>query len=197
MRQVVVFNNITLDGVIQAPGRVDEDQRGGFQYGGWGEPFGAMQSPEAGESMSGFGALLLGRRTYEGLYAYWPKQTNNPFTEVLNKMPKYVVSTTLQEPLPWSNSLLLKGDLSEAVNALKQEEGSNLVVMGSGKLIQSLMKHNLVDKYVLLIHPLVLGSGQRLFADDGTQASLKLISAKATSNGVIVATHVPAEGATE
>src|SRR5215510_11667663 len=106
MRKVVVFNNLTLDGVIQAPGRPEEDRRGGFQHGGWAAPYGAMQSREAGEVLPGFGALLLGRRSYEVLYDYWPKQTNNPFTELLNNMPKYVVSTSLKEPLPWVNSML-------------------------------------------------------------------------------------------
>src|SRR6478672_806718 len=132
MSKVVVFNNLTLDGVMQAPGRREEDQRGGFQLGGWAAPYGAMQTSEAGESMSGFGALLLGRRTYEILYDYWPNQTNNPFTEILNNIPKYVASTTLKEPLPWSNSTLLKGSLPEAVTALKAQQGDDLVVMGSG-----------------------------------------------------------------
>ena len=193
MGKVVVFNNLTLDGVMQAPGRREEDQRGGFQQGGWAAPYGAMQSSEAGETMTSFGSLLVGRRTYEILYDYWPKQTNNPFTDVLNNMTKYVASTTLKEPLPWSNSILLKGSLPEAVAALKAQQGDDLVVMGSGELIQSLMKHNLIDRYVLLIHPLVLGSGRRLFADDGTSARLQLVSAKATPNGVVVATYQPSE----
>jgi dihydrofolate reductase len=192
MRKVVVFNNLTLDGVIQAPGRREEDQRGKFQHGGWAAPYGAMQSSEAGESVPGFGALLLGRRTYEVLYDYWPKQPNNPFTEVLNNLPKYVASTTLKEPLPWTNSTLLKGSLPEAVSALKaQQSDDDLVVMGSGDLIQSLMMHNLVDRYVLLIHPIVLGMGRRLFPDNGTPAKLQLISAKSAPNGVVVATYQP------
>ena len=193
MRKVVVFNNLTLDGVIQAPGRREEDERGGFQQGGWAAPYGAMQSKEAGESMSSFGSLLLGRRTYEDFYDYWPKQTNNPFTDILNKIQKYVASTTLKEPLPWSNSSLLKGDILEAVTTLKAQEGEDLVVMGSGVFIQTLMKHNLIDRYILLVHPLVLGSGRRLFIDDGASAKLQFISAKATSNGVIVANYQPAE----
>jgi dihydrofolate reductase len=193
MRKVVVFNNLTLDGVIQAPGRPEEDRRGGFQHGGWAAPYGAMQSSEAGEVLPGFGALLLGRRTYEVLYDYWPKQTNNPFTEILNKLPKYVASTTLKEPLPWVNSTLLKGDVAQAVAALKAQQGEDLVVMGSSELIQTLIKHNLIDLYVLLIHPLVLGSGRRLFSDRGASATLQLVSAKATPNGVVVATYQPAE----
>lgn len=159
MSNVIVFTNLTLDGVMQAPGRPDEDRRGGFAHGGWAAPYGAMQSREAGESVSNFGALLLGRRTYEDFYAFWPKQTDSPFTEMLNKMPKYVASTTLREPLEWMNTTLLKGNVAEAVAALKAKPGADIVVMGSGELVQSLMPHNLIDRYVLLIHPLVLGKG--------------------------------------
>lgn len=113
MSRVVVFMNLTLDGVMQAPGRADEDPRGGFRHGGWATPYAAMSSSEAGESVPNFGALLLGRRTYEGLYDYWPKQVGNPMTEMLNNMQKNVVSTTLQEPLPWVNSTLLKATCRE------------------------------------------------------------------------------------
>jgi dihydrofolate reductase len=192
MRNVIVFTNLTLDGVIQSPGRPDEDPRGGFQHGGWGVPFNAMQSSEAGESISSFGALLLGRRTYEDFYAFWPKQGDNPFTERLNNMPKYVASTTLHEPLPWINSTLLQGDIAAAVTALKAQPGDDIVVMGSGVLVQSLMQHNLVDRYVLLVHPLVLGSGRRLFVEGGVAARLHLISAQATPTGVVVMTYEPA-----
>ena len=193
MRKLVVFINLSLDGVMQGPGRPDEDRRGGFERGGWGAPYGAMQSSEAGESLLGFGGLLLGRRTYEDFYGFWPNQTNNPFTEVLNNLPKFVASTTLQEPLAWQNSTLLKGDTGKAVAALKEQPGDALVVMGSGNLIQTLMKHNLVDRYVLLVHPLVLGSGLRLFPDGGIPANFQLVSAKPTSTGVVVATYEPAE----
>jgi dihydrofolate reductase len=190
MSKVVVFNNVTLDGVLQGPGRPDEDRRGGFEHGGWAAPYAAMTS--AGESTPNFGALLVGRWTYEDLYAYWPKQSNNPFTEALNNMQKYVASTTLKEPLPWSNSTLLKSEVSEAVAGLKAKQGKDIVVMGSGELIQTLMRHNLIDRYVLLIHPLVLGSGRRLFTDGGVSATFRLIGAKATPNGVVVATYEPA-----
>lgn len=192
MRKVIVFTNLTLDGVMQAPALPDEDLRGDFRHGGWAAPYAAMQSSEAGESLPGFGALLLGRRTYENMYGYWPKQTNNPFTEILNNMQKYVASRTLREPLPWIKSTLLKGDVPQAVTALKAQQGGDLVMMGSGELIQTLMKHNLVDRYLLLIHPLVLGSGRRLFSDDGALAALQLVSAKATPAGVVVATYQPA-----
>ncbi len=192
MSQVVVFTNLSLDGVMQAPARRDEDLRGGFQHGGWGAPYNAMTA--AGESTPSFGALLLGRRTYEDLYAVWPKRTDNPFTPVLNRIPKYVASTTLVEPLPWSNSILLKGDVPAAVAELKAQPGPDMVVMGSSKLVQTLMKHHLVDRYVLLIHPLVLGSGRRLFPEGGAFAALHLVRAQATTNGVVVAAYEPADG---
>ncbi|HLZ63635.1 MAG TPA: dihydrofolate reductase family protein [Ktedonosporobacter sp.] len=189
MNKVVVFTNLTLDGVMQAPGRPDEDRRGGFEHGGWAAPYAAMSS--TGRSMDGTGALLLGRRTYEDFYAFWPKQTNSPFTAILNNMQKYVASTTLSEPLPWSNSTLLKGDAAEAVARLKEGSGQDLLVMGSGELVQSLMRDNLVDEYILLIHPLVLGSGRRLFPDGGTFATLQLVDTKTTNTGVVIATYQP------
>jgi dihydrofolate reductase len=194
MSKIVVFMNLTLDGVMQAPGRTDEDPREGFQYGGWAEPYAAMSSSEAGEGVPNFGALLLGRRTYEGLYDYWPKQIGNPMTEMLNNMQKYIASTTLREPLPWVNSTLLKGAVPKAVAKLKkqQDENLDLVIMGSGELIQTLMKHNLIDRYVLLIHPLVLGSGRHLFADNNQFSKLQLVSAKATPTGVVAAIYQPA-----
>src|SRR5205809_1131013 len=191
MSKVVVFMNLTLDGVMQAPGRPDEDRRGGFEHGGWAMPYATMEAAEA--SMAYSGALLLGRRTYEDFYTVWPNRTDNPFTAVLNNTQKYVASTTLSEPLPWSNSTLLKGDAAEAVARHKEEGGKDLVVLGSGELVQSLMRRNLVDAYVLLIHPLVLGSGRRLFPDGGAVAALRLVDTKTTTTGVVIATYQPAE----
>lgn len=191
MRKIVVFNNLTLDGVMQGPAGTDEDMRDGFTQGGWAAPFGAMQSKEAGESITSFGALLFGRRTYDSFYAHWPNQTDSPFSEILNNLPKYVVSSTLKEPLPWMNSTLLKGDLPTAIRAIKAEEGGDIIIFGSGILIQSLMKHNLIDRYLLLIHPIILGSGRQMFPNGGTPATLRLVSAKATENGVVVATYEP------
>jgi dihydrofolate reductase len=137
--------------------------------------------------------LLFGRRTYEDFYAVWPKRTDNPFTEVLNNAQKYVASTTLEEPLLWSNSTLLKGDAAAAVATLKNQPGKDLVVLGSGELVQSLMRRNLVDEYVLSIHPLVLGSGRRLFLDGSPFAALRLVETKTTTTGVVIATYQPAE----
>src|SRR2546421_2722966 len=189
MSKVVVFMNLTLDGVMQAPARPDEDRRGGFEHGGWAMPYATMEAAE--ESKAYNGSLLLGRRTYEDFCTVWPNRTDNPFTAVLNNTQKYVASTTLSEPLPWINSTLLKGDAAEAVATLKEEPGKDLVVLGSGELVQSLMRRNLVDEYVLLIHPLVLGSGRRLFAD-GDAFALRLVGAKTTTNGVVIATYQPA-----
>jgi dihydrofolate reductase len=194
-RKIYVLVNLTLDGVIQGPAGPDENPRGGFQNGGWAAPYGAMQSKEARESMPQTGALLFGRWTYENFYGFWPKQTNNPFTEMLNNMQKYVVSQTLEDPLPWVNSTLLRGEAAETVAHLKTQPGPDLLVMGSGFLIRSLMKHNLIDLYVLLFHPLVLGSGRRLFSESGEGAALQLIDAKKTPNGVVVASYQPAKAA--
>src|SRR2546426_3345737 len=187
MSKVVVFRNRTPDGVMQAPGRPDEDRRDGFEHGGWATPYATMEAAEV--SMANTGALLLGRRTYEDFYTVWPNRTDNPFTAVLNNTQKYVASTTLEEPLSWINSTLLKGDAAEAVARLKEEPGKDLVVLGSGELVQSLMRRNLVDAYVLLIHPLVLGSGRRLFPDGGAVAALRLVDTKTTTTRVVIATY--------
>ena len=189
MGNLFVFTNLTLDGVMQSPGRPDEDTRGVFAHGGWATPFAAMQ--HSGDALANLGALLFGRWTYESFYAFFPKQADNPFTAFLTATPKYVVSTTLAEPLPWDNSTLLKGDAMASVSRLKEELDKDLVVFGSGVLVQSLMRANLVDKYVLLIHPLVLGSGRRLFPDGGAYASLTLHDTKTTDNGVVIATYRP------
>ena len=193
MRRVVVINNVTLDGVMQAPGRPDEDTRGGFEHGGWAvmpnsDP---VIGSAMGERMAQSGGLLLGRRTYEDLLTYWNTQ-DSPFKEALNDAPKYVASRTLREPLPWPNSTLLEGDAADAVAVLKQEPGNDLQIMGSGELVQSLMTRDLIDEYMLLVHPLVLGSGRRLFADGGAVASLRLVDdASTTSTGVVIATYQP------
>ena len=193
MSRLVVVNNVTLDGVMQAPGRADEDTRDGFIHGGWGAPYGdEVMGRVMGERMARPGALVLGRRTYEDFASYWPKQTDNPFTPVLNERVKYVASTTLKEPLPWSNSKLLPGDATQAVAGLKAQGDEDLAVLGSGELVRSLMRHDLVDEYLLSIHPLVLGSGRRLFGDDASMAALRLVDSTTTTTGVIIATYQPA-----
>jgi dihydrofolate reductase len=193
MSKIIVFNSLTLDGVMQAPARPDEDVRGNFPFGGWATPY---SDPEMGraaaESGATAGGLLLGRRTYEDFYQIWPNRTDNPYTEVLNNSQKYVVSRTLKEPLPWINSTLLKGDIPEAVSALKAQQVKDLVILGSGELIQTLMQHRLIDQYVLLFHPLILGTGRRLFQEGDTYSRLQLVDSKTTSTGVVIATYQPA-----
>jgi dihydrofolate reductase len=194
MSKVVVVENLTLDGVMQAPGRPDEDERGGFAHGGWALPYSdAVAASFMAERMDETRALVLGRRTYEDFAGYWPKQTDNPYTEVLDNATKYVASATLREPLRWRNSNLLEGDAAEAVAQLKQEPGGNLVVLGSGNLTRSLMRRGLVDDFVLLLHPLVLGQGRRLFPDDGQRAALRLVDSVQTSTGVVIATYATEE----
>jgi dihydrofolate reductase len=190
MRRVVAFEHLSLDGVMQAPGRADEDRRGGFEHGGWATLWDPVIASVAEESMASRPALLFGRRTYDDFYGFWPQQTDNPFTEVLNNSQKHVASRTLEEPLPWRNSSLLAGEAAEAVAALKEQPGSDLVVLGGGEFVQTLMRNGLVDEYVLLIHPLVLGSGRRLFPDTCARAALRLVDAKATPTGVVIATYL-------
>ena len=195
MRKVVVLNNLTLDGVMQGPGRPDEDTRDGFTYGGWSTTYNdAVKGQAMGEGMSRGADLLFGRRTYEDFFDVWPKRTNNPFTPVLNAARKYVASRTLKEPLPWENSTLLEGDAADAVARLKQEDGLDLLVMGSGVLAESLRRRGLVDDYILMIHPLVLGTGRRLFAN-GAMSSLTLVKSVPTTTGVIIATYHATDGA--
>jgi dihydrofolate reductase len=191
MSRVVVINHLTLDGVMQAPGRREEDTRGGFEHGGWAGPsVDEVVNAAMGARMPRSGGLLLGRRSYEDMLGYWNTQ-DSPFKDILNSAPKYVASRTLREPLPWPNSTLLSGDVAEAVAQLRQQPGKDLNVMGSRELIQTLMRHGLIDEYLLLIYPLVLGSGRRLFADGGPPASLRLIDSTASTTGVLIATYQP------
>lgn len=190
MARLVLFQSVTLDGVMQAPGRPDEDPRGGFPYGGWAAPYADQEMGKAaGESMATTGGILLGRRTYEDFFSIWPNQKDNPFTEVLNNTQKFVASTTLSEPLPWMNSTLLKGDVSQAVADLKTQLDKDLILLGSGELVQTLMKHNLIDLYILLIHPLILGTGSRLFREGASLSKLQPTDSRMTSTGVLIATY--------
>jgi dihydrofolate reductase len=194
MRRIVVVESITLDGVMQAPGAPDEDTRDGFAHGGWALPYNdEVMGREMAKGM-GTTELLFGRLTYERFYAHWPNQPEpNPFTQVLNATQKYVVSTTLSEPLPWVNSTLLAGDAATSVAKLKEQPGKDLAVLGSGELVRSLLRHDLIDEYTLLIHPLVLGTGRRLFADHGSAATLRLAGSVTTTTGVVVATYHPVD----
>ena len=190
MRKIVVNMNLSLDGVMQAPGRLDEDTRGGFQHGGWAAPyFDPFMAEHAAAGIAQAPALLFGRRTYEDFYAVWPDQSDNMFTQVLNNARKYVASTTLTEPLLWENTTLLRGDVPQAVARLKDTLDRDIAILGSGALVRSLMQHNLVDEYVLSIHPLVLGSGQRLFTKGSPLAALELVDSKTSTTGVVIATY--------
>jgi dihydrofolate reductase len=196
MSNVVAIEHVTLDGVMQAPGRADEDTRGGFVHGGWGQAnTDEVMGRVMGERMTREGSLLLGRRTYEDFYGFWPHQTDNPYTEVLNNTEKYVASNTLREPLPWQNSKLLSGDAAAAVAELKQQPGGDLGVLGSGELLRSLMRRNLVDELVLMIHPLVLGTGRRLFDESDEFSTLRLVDNVTTTTGVLIATYQTTETA--
>jgi dihydrofolate reductase len=190
MSKLVAVENVSLDGVMQAPGRPDEDTRGGFDRGGWAaqalekDPE-AVQASMAGQDQAG--AMLFGRRTYDDVVGHWLSTPEpNPFTEILEKTPKYVASRTLTEPLPHPNSTLLKGDAIEEVSALKQRADKNLVVLGSGVLVRDLAAAGLIDEYVLTTIPVVLGSGTRLFGD--TYIPLQVINSVTTSSGIVVAT---------
>jgi len=189
MSRIVVINNITLDGIMQAPGRPDEDTRDGFQHGGWAVPYNDQVSGQfMGRHMVGTRAILLGRRTYTDFAGFWPKQGDNPFTNVLTATPKYVASRTLDPEQDWANTIVLGGDAVPAISDLRSEDGGDIVIMGSGDLARSLARSNLIDEYLLLIHPLALGSGRRLFAEE---ARLSLVESLSTTTGVVIATYRP------
>ena len=195
MGKVIVMNHLTLDGVMQGPGRADEDTRDGFERGGWAVP----HSDEAivtkmGERMGGDRAFLFRRRTYEDLLASWNAK-GGPFKDALNNARKYVASSNPAARLQWPNSTLLHGDVPAAVADLKQRSGTKLVIMGSGVLIGSLMAANLIDEYLLMIHPLVLGTGRRLFPG-GVHVSLRLTDSVTTATGVLIAAYEPATDST-
>jgi dihydrofolate reductase len=192
MAKVIVMNGLSLDGVMQSPGRPDEDPRGGFEHGGWAAQYGdetmvATLGERLGELTGGRHAWLFGRRTYEDLLSHWNAQ-GGPFRGPLNDIQKYVASSNPDTKLDWPNSTLLHGDVPGAVGELKRGVESDLVIMGSGVLIRALMAAGLVDAYLLTIAPLVLGSGRRMF-DDGVHTPLRLMSSTTTAKGVIVATY--------
>ena len=190
MRKIVAFENLTLDGVMQGPGHPDEDRRGGFEHGGWANAYADEEGMKAAAAgMAQTDAILLGRVTYAQFATVWPNQPDNPFGAFLNATRKYVASRTLKEPLPWANSVLLAGDAADAVARLREEPGKNITILGSGELVRSLLKRELIDDLVLQIHPLILGGGRRLFEGDGTLARFSLADQRTTSTGVVVATY--------
>ena len=194
MRKLIVSEFLTLDGVMQAPGSPDEDRSGGFNHGGWQMPyFDEIFAKAIIEGLTEAGGFVLGRKTYEIFAAYWPTAPAEvqAFAGPLNNLPKFVASKTMREPLAWNNSTLIAGDVAKEVAKLKRQSGNDLRVIGSGELVQTLMKHDLIDEYVLMVHPLVLGSGKRLFREGGSSANLKLIDIKTTGKGVVIVTYQP------
>jgi len=196
MRKLVVEEFLTLDGVMQAPGGPDEDRSGGFEHGGWQMSyFDDIFAESVTQSFSDVGGFVLGRKTWEIFAAYWPNAPEEEIAvaEPLNNLPKYVASKTLSEPLSWNNSHLIKGDIAEGVRKLKDESGKDLHVIGSGDFVQTLIKADLIDEFRLMIHPLVLGSGRKLFREGLPRRPLKLVDSKPTSSGVLIATYQPAD----
>jgi dihydrofolate reductase len=185
MRKVIVSEFISLDGVIEAPG--GEDSLGAL--GGWTIPYWNEQAAKFKlDEIFGAGALLLGRKTYQGFAAAWPSRTDEEgFADRMNNLPKYIVSTTLKE-VAWNNSRLIKENITEAISGLKEQPGQDILVFGSGDLIHTLMQHDLIDEYRLLVYPVVLGRGKRLF-QSGIHLRLKLIESTAFSTGVMMVTY--------
>ncbi len=196
MRRVIVHAWMTLDGVSQAPGAPEEDTSGGFAHGGWHLPyFDDTSRGWVAGSYAAAGGFLFGRRTFESLAGYWPNasQEEQAIAEPLNTRPKYVASATLTEPLAWQPSTVLKGDVAEAVPALKRQDGGDLLVVGSTMLVQALIGHGLVDELQVMLDPLLVGGGKRIFPDDGGRRPLRLLDSQATSTGAILATYAPAQ----
>jgi dihydrofolate reductase len=195
MDKVIVHTWMTLDGVAQAPGAPEEDTSGGFQHGGWHLPYFDDTSRKwVADSYTAAGGFLFGRRTFQSLAGYWPhaSEEEQVIAEPLNTRPKYVASTTLTEPLAWQHSTLLQGEVAEAVASLKQQDGGDLLVVGSTKLVQTLLAHGLVDELQLMLDPLVVGGGKGIFPADGMLRPLRLVDSKVTSTGAILATYAPA-----
>ena len=197
MRRVIVNEFMSLDGVAQAPGGEEEDTSGGFQYGGWHLGYLDERAQQwVLQAILEAGGFLLGRRTYEIFASYWPNASDEEqvIAEPLNTKPKYVASTTLAEPLAWQNSTLLQGHVADAVAAVRQEDGGGDVhVIGSTQLVETLIEHRLVDELRVMIDPLLLGGGKRIFRDDGVRRPLRLVAGEVTTAGAILATYAPAE----
>jgi len=196
MRKVIVNEFVSLDGVAQAPGGEEEDTSGGFAHGGWSMQY--MDEPAMTTvlgSINEAGAFLLGRRTYELFASYWPNapEEEQVIAEPINTKPKHVASRTLENPLQWQNSAVLDGDVADAVAALKQEQGGDIHVIGSLDLLRTLLERDLVDEFRLMVDPVSLGGGKRLFPEDGTMRPLRLVDSQVTTTGAILATYARAE----
>ncbi|HEY7280359.1 MAG TPA: dihydrofolate reductase family protein [Actinomycetota bacterium] len=195
MARVVVSEFLSVDGVMQAPGGRDEDRSGGFEHGGW-------QFDRSDEEMGQFvmgglqeaGGFLLGRRTFDIFAAYWPNQPeDDPIAAIMNARPKYVASRTLRNPLEWNNAVVLGSDLAAEVGRLRSEPGGDVLVIGSGDLGQTLGREGLVDTYQLMVYPVLLGSGKRLFRDDLGKRPLRLSGSRTMPGGMVVLQYEPAE----
>jgi dihydrofolate reductase len=192
MRKLIVSTFLTLDGVMQGPGGPGEDDSGGFAHGGWSVNYWDEKMGEVmGAAMSAPFDLVLGRTTYDIFAAFWPDAPEEAGGKPLNDATKYVASRS-QPTLDWSNSVLIEGDAAEGITALKQDDGPELQVHGSGNLIQTLLRHNLVDQYRLWVFPLVIGSGKRLFSDGTIPSGLKLVESTVSTTGVVIGTYEPA-----
>jgi dihydrofolate reductase len=193
MRKVIVNEFLTLDGIAQAPGGPDEDTSSGFEHGGWHIEYGQAEDG-VDKLIAEAGGFLLGRWTYELFAGYWPSAPEEVqgFAVHMNTKPKHVASRTLTDPLEWQNSSVLSGPLPEAIAALKEQDGGDLLVIGSTVLVHSLLQHGLVDELRLMIDPVLVGGGKRLFPDDGDLRSLRLVDQEVTTRGTIIATYRPA-----
>jgi dihydrofolate reductase len=191
MRELIAVEHVTLDGVVQAPGHPDEDRRGGFEHGGWHAAYVDEEFARiAGQRIAATDAYLFGRWTYEKMARFWADVPEGDiFGDTLNRTTKHVVSSTLDEPLTWRNSSLLQGEAPQAVKELKAQPGGTICLLGSGQLLRTLLEHGLVDRLLLTIDPIVLGSGTRLFEAGHGPCALELEETLGTSNGVIVASY--------
>jgi dihydrofolate reductase len=192
MRKLAVIEFVTLDGVMQSLGSPDEDRDGGFEYGGWSAPYGdEVLGQAAGAGLAGTTAYLFGRKTYQKMAAHWPAEPDtNPIAAHLNATPKYVVTKTLTST-QWAGSHLLGGDVAASVSDLKRRGDGTIAVLGSGVLVQALIEHDLIDTYQLFVHPLVLGTGKRLFRETPRPIPLRLAGCTPTTTGVLLLTYQP------
>lgn len=192
MRSLLVTTFLTLDGVMQAPGGPGEDDDAGFAHGGWSVNYwDDLMGEVMGETMGSPFDLVLGRRTYDIFAAYWPNASDEAGARPLNEATKYVASRG-HPTLGWRNSVLIEGDAAAGIAALKRGDGPDLQVHGSGNLIQTLLRHNLVDRFRLWVFPVVVGSGKRLFAEGAIPAGLKLLDSRVSTTGVVISTYEPA-----
>ncbi|HEY7536394.1 MAG TPA: dihydrofolate reductase family protein [Gaiellaceae bacterium] len=193
--RIVIIEFMSLDGVVQAPGGPDEDRDGGFAHGGWSHPF---FDPEVvggafDDALGNAEALLYGRRTWQTMAAAWPERAGDPFADRMNAIPKYVVSSTLRDDeLTWDNTTRVPGEEALArIHELHEADGGDLLVMGSPTLVRTLLSEGLVDELRLMIEPVILGAGKRIFPDDGALRTLELVSATTSGMGVLVCTYRP------